>query len=314
MPKLGAYDSRDPKVIAEHIRQSRRAEIDFWSVSWWGPKSREDDALREHILPHPDAAKLRYAILYESTGRLGSFDRPDYGRWVSDFEYLKKHYFSHPRYLKLNERPVVFVYLTRVYFRDRGHEAMAQLRKAMPEVYIVGDDVFGPRYRARHAEVFDAVTAYDVYGQSFKNLGATQAGIDRLKFNYSTAKKLAKSVGTAFVPAIAPGYNDRAVRRGHVGRARKLGSDPDAEEGSLFREVIRQIAVPLADPDAKNMVLVTSFNEWYEDTQIEATRGDAGATAKDDSTDGRYFTEGETYVDYGMLYLDILRKELRRGR
>ena len=80
----------------------------------------------------------------------------------------------------------------------------------------------------------------------------------------------------------------------------------------MFREAIRQIAVPLADPDAQNMVLVTSFNEWYEDTQIEATRGDAGATNKDDSTDGRYFTEGETYVDYGTLYLDILREELRR--
>ena len=161
MPKLGAYDSRDPKVIAEHIRQSRRAGIDFWSVSWWGPKSREDVALREHILPHPDAAELRYAILYESTGRLGSFDRPDYSRWVADFEYLKKHYFGHPRYLKLKDRPVVFVYLTRVYFRDRGQEAMAELRKAVPEVYIVGDDVFGPRYRARHAELFDAVTAYE---------------------------------------------------------------------------------------------------------------------------------------------------------
>ena len=41
-PKLGVYDSDDAKVIGDHIAQSRRAGIDFWAVSWWGP-GRESD-------------------------------------------------------------------------------------------------------------------------------------------------------------------------------------------------------------------------------------------------------------------------------
>ena len=68
LPELGVYDSRDPKVIKSHIEQSKNAGIDFWSVSWWG-QNRQDETFKDHILKHPDAAKLKYAVLYESTGR-----------------------------------------------------------------------------------------------------------------------------------------------------------------------------------------------------------------------------------------------------
>ena len=71
LPQLGVYDSRDPKVIKRHIEQSKHAGIDFWSVSWGG-QNRQDETFKDHILKHPDAAKLKYAVLYESTGRLGS--------------------------------------------------------------------------------------------------------------------------------------------------------------------------------------------------------------------------------------------------
>ena len=73
--------------------------------------------------------------------------------------------------------------------------------------------------------------------------------------------------------------------------------------------MIRDVAIPMADPRANRMVMVTSFNEWYEDTQIEATKGDSGVTNKDDSPSGQHFTEAGSYADYGELYLDILREE-----
>ena len=70
LPKLGVYDSRDPKVIENHIEQSKYAGIDFWSVSWWG-KNRQDETFNDLILKLSYGAKLKYAVLYESTGRLG---------------------------------------------------------------------------------------------------------------------------------------------------------------------------------------------------------------------------------------------------
>ncbi|MCB1125681.1 MAG: hypothetical protein KDM81_04240 [Verrucomicrobiae bacterium] len=310
-PKLGRYRSDDPDVIGDHIAQSLQGGIDFWAVSWWGPDTQTDVNFRDAILPHPDSGKLKYAVLYEATGRMGRFASPDYQHWIPDLTYLQERYFNLPSYLRINGKPVVFVYLTREYFRNKGAEALKETRERFPDLYLVGDDVFGAGYRAEWARNFDAVTAYDVYGQSVGRFGGTRKAVDFLAANYRHAKAEANSVGTAFMPTIAPGYNDTAVRRGHPGRARYFTDQPGSKEGDLFRSMIRDVAVPLLDARCGNVMMVTSFNEWYEDTQIEATSGTADPSAKDDSETGEYYTGGDRYEDYGPLYLDILREELR---
>lgn len=315
-PKSGLYNSSDPKVIADHIEQSVRGGISFWAVSWWGPGDFKDDTFKNHILKHPDSSKLKYAILYESTGRMDDFDDPDYSKWIGDLEYLKKNYFDDPRYLKINGRPVIFFYLSREYFRNKGQNALKQMRDKFPEIYLVGDDVyFGDDstggYKAQWAKNFDAVTAYDVYGQSIGKFGSTHKAVEFLANNYKQAKKAANSVGTAFMPAIAPGYNDTAVRRGHPGRARYFTDVKNSKEGDIFREMIRQAALPNVDSKCNNIIMITSFNEWYEDSQIEATAGTAPASSTDDSYSGTYYTGGQRYVDYEYLYLDILKQEIQ---
>ena len=308
-PLAGLYRSDDPKVIAEHLAQSRRAGLDFWAVSWWGPDSATDRTIREAILKHPDADGLRYAVLYETTGRLGGFDRPRYDNLIKDLAYLEKHYFTHPHYLRINDRPVLFIYLSREYFRKNGLDELAAVRKQFPQVYIVGDDAFGADYQPEWAKRFDAVTSYDIYGQSTGEHKATDAAVDALASNYANARKVANSVGTAFVPAVAPGYNDTAVRPGHPGTARYFIDQPDSKEGDLFRAMIRRAALPNLDERCGRLLMVTSFNEWYEDSQIEATAGNAGSTAVDNSDSKSHFTGGDRYTDYGPLYLDILREE-----
>lgn len=313
-PKCGFYDSRDPNVIAEHIAQSVRGGISFWAVSWWGPNDQKDRTFKQNILTHPDASKLKYAVLYESTGRLGRLNNPNYSRWLSDLEYIKKTYFDDPRYLRIDNRPVLFVYLSRVYFRNRGQDALKQMREQFPEIYLVGDDVFfgdasAGDYKADWAKNFDAVTAYDVYGQSVGPLGGTHQAIAFLASNYRQAKTAANSVGTAFMPAIAPGYNDTAVRDGHPGRARYFTDDDHSKEGDIFRAMIRQAALPNMDSSCNNIIMITSFNEWYEDSQIEATAGTMPPSTSDDSESGAYYTGGQSYADYEYLYLDILRQE-----
>jgi len=307
-PAVGLYRSDDPQVIGAHIAQSLRGGIGFWAVSWWGPNQICDQNLRQAILPHPDAHKLKYAILYEATGRLGSFARPHYRHWLSDLAYLEKTYFGRQEYLRIKGRPVLFVYLTREYFRNRGDEALAQMRKQFPQIYLVGDDVFGSNYQSEWARNFDAITAYDVYGQSVGRFGGTHKALAFLAGNYQHAKEEANKVGVAFMPTIAPGYNDTAVRKGHPGRARYFTDVPDSQEGDIFRAMIQEVALPHLDPACGRVMMVTSFNEWYEDSQIEATTGTAQPSRTDDSESGMYYTGGERYVDYGHLYLDILRE------
>ena len=310
-PELGYYNNADAGVISAHIKQSVEGNIHFWACSWWGPGGFEDNIIRNHILTHPEAGKLKYAILYESTGRLGSFEEPDYSRLLPDVQYFTDNYFDNPNYLEIDGRPVIFIYLTRVYFRNQGDEALADLRAAFPSLYIVADDIFGRNYSSSYARKWDAVTAYDVYGQTLAIYGSTQAALERLEVILDDAKRAANSVGVGLMPFSSPGFNDRGVREGHSGAPRYFEDNLLSVEGDLFRSMLRDVVVPKVDPLAENILMVTSFNEWHEDTQIEPTMGTAGTTNADDSVTGDYYTQGDYYTDYGRLYLEILHNETR---
>lgn len=305
-PKLGLYDSDKPSVISDHIAQSIRGGIDFWAISWWGPKSNSDNIFRDKILTNPDASKLKYAVFYESTGRLGSLLQPGYINFLPDIKYVAENYFDNPNYLRIDGRPVIFIYLSREYFRSKADDQLIKLRKMYPDIYIVGDDVFGEYYRAQYALQFDAVTSCDVYGQSLKVEGPTQDAVKLLAKIYSQAQSAANTVGTGFVPAVTPGYNDRAVRKGNIPIARYFRGVADSKEGDIFRAMLKDAGLPFVDPRAGNMLMVTSFNEWLEDTQIEATSAGSAPTAQDDSGSHSHYTKNYIYTDYGYLYLDIL--------
>ena len=86
-PALGYYSSRSSATIEGQIDESHRGNISFWATSWWGPGSAEDSTIRNNILTDPRASELKYAVMYESTGRLGTFANPNYSNLVPDFQY-----------------------------------------------------------------------------------------------------------------------------------------------------------------------------------------------------------------------------------
>jgi hypothetical protein len=71
----------------------------------------------------------------------------------------------------------------------------------------------------------------------------------------------------------------------------------------LFSDELTDAALPNVDPAADNILMVNSFNEWHEDTQIEPTNI-AAPTSADDAS-GAY-AQGYSYTGYGDLYLNEL--------
>ncbi len=311
-PATGQYSSRSSEVIAAHIDQSRKAMIDFWAVSWWGPDSADDETLRQHLLAHSRMSELEWAIHYESTGRLGKAETPRLDTMLADFRYLAKHYFHLPNYLKIDKRPVVFLYVAREYFNTpAARGAVAELRRAMKsefgyDPFLVGDDVFTEGVVAERARLWDAITNFDIYGTVLQQGGSTTAAVQSLRTHFDRTHAAAAALDVGFIPTATPGFNDRAVRRGHAPATRYFTDDPQREEGALFRRILAEAVVPHVDPRVQNIFMVNSFNEWHEDTQIEAA-AKAKATTDDDSGDNRY-TTGHSYAGYGELYLELLRK------
>src|SRR3546814_15113730 len=69
--------------------------------------------------------------------------------------------------------------------------------------------------------------------------------------------------------------------------------------------MLRQVADRWLDP-RNPMVMITSWNEWNEDTGIEPLAG-AEATAADTATDGISRTNGVAYGGVGTRYLEVVR-------
>lgn len=311
-PALGVYNSRATATIASHIDHSHQGNIDFWAVSWWGPNSTENSTFRNNLLPHPRASEMKYAIHYESTGRLGTFENPNFNNLVPDFRYLGNNYFQNPSYLKIDNRPVVFMYLTRAYFNSQAsRDAVATLRSTMlaefgVDPYIVGDDLFGGGVDLQRAQLWDAITDFDVYGTVLQGGGSTSAALDQLASVYDDARTAIANTDVGFIPTASPGFNDKGVRSGHPGAPRYMVDDPGSEEGDLFARMLNDVVISRTDPKADNILMINSFNEWHEDTQIEPTIV-APRTNLDDSG-SQQFTEGKFYEGYGDLYLNILRE------
>ncbi len=129
-PSLGRYDSRNAAVIDDQLRLAKRAHLEAFIASWWGPGHHTDDALQTIIdrsaragSPHPD---LRWAVYYEQESQ----GDPTVAQLVFDLQYLADTFFGHPGYLRVDGRPVVFVYpdaLDGAGMAGRWAQAKAQL-------------------------------------------------------------------------------------------------------------------------------------------------------------------------------------------
>lgn len=302
--RLGEYDDRMPSIVEQHLAWSRQANIDVWVSSWWGNTSSENAFLRDLIFTtEPKISNLndhKVAILYETTGRIKKDENYDLKRVPDDFEYIcnEMKYFDHPNYYKIDGRPVLVIYLTRML---NGQELLDDvvpiILSKCPDVYIIGDQVWGSP-PGKTLDYLDAVTNYDWYG----NVGRPKyAGQSRVNDYYAKSvawKEYAKQHKTFFVPAVSPGFNDRGVRLevNHTAMSRRL--DVNMAEGTLFAAQLVN-ATKLVDAGADYLMLVNSFNEWHEDTQIEPCDGIT-------TTLPYNYTQGVEYVGYGTMYLDIL--------
>ena len=311
-PTLGEYNDRSTSVITQHLAWSRQANVRLWVTSWWGPDRMEDITTRDYILKHHDLGEHRIALMYESTSRIIPRGNVTTTNIAPDMEHICDTYFDHPNYYRVNGRPVLFVSVTR-RLEDLGvlEETLTLMRNVAigkgHNVFLVGDHAF---QRPPRTEIYnplyylDAVTNYDVYGA----LGATGGYVGRERVDSYLSdqrgwREAAHQHYSLYIPCVSPGFNDRGVRLG-VGRLplfRKLDNSTTSLPGSLFRTAL-QGARFLVDPGMSNLLLVNSFNEWHEDTQIEPAVGIKTSNPFN-------YTLGVEYEGYGALYLDILRNE-----
>ncbi|MFB6152070.1 MAG: glycoside hydrolase family 99-like domain-containing protein [Haloarculaceae archaeon] len=263
-PVLGEYASDDRSVVDQHIKWSVEHGVRWWSVSWWGPNSDSDRALRGTLSNAEQFEHLSFSILYETKGRLEEFnydlDRQEArDRLANDLTYIADNYFARDNYRRVDGRPVVFFYIAQTLQGDVAGafaEATADLET---DLYVLADLPFGdPPISYPVIDVADAVTSYSAY--------SPRPDIEQVFHdNYEQGLKVlhlgAETADLDYVPVLIPGFNDTGLPASIREDNPVLSASPDR-----YEQVCEQVRPHL---EAAESVLVTSFNEWYENTQIE---------------------------------------------
>jgi len=281
-PALGEYDSADPAVIRQQVAWATDHGIDLFVASWWGQGSKEDTVLSTSFPEVIEGSDFRFAVLYETPGLLGMdgghirlTDAETQQQLIDDVTYLAKTYLDHPNYLRIEGRPVLFLYLTRTFSGDI-QSAMDAVREAVraevgEPAFVIGDEVYWQSPSSPRIRPYDGVTAYNMH-TSVPGIAEGFAG--KVGEQYAFWARKTATEGVAFIPDVLPGFDDTGVR-------------PEAEHPVIPRDPER-FAVQLRDAIALahgpiRMVMITSFNEWHEFTSIEP---------------------GESF---GLTYLEIVR-------
>lgn len=244
-PELGPYDSLDYTTIARHAQWSKRAGLDGWIVSWWGKDAPTDQPMAA-ILDAGQKFGLDITVYYEVV--------PHNDPQIAFREILDvlQRYGKHPAWLRINGRPVVFVYGRAL--ENIGLDAWRSVDKQLDTAYPGGVILMGGEISAASARVFDGVHYY-VSTEAMQGMNIDQITY-WARMTYPGWVKVATARGRISTITVMPGYDDTKIRHpGHV---------VSRFDGRSYRA--QWEAAIAASPD---WILVTSFNEWHEGSEIE---------------------------------------------
>jgi len=263
-PLLGEYSSTTDSVINRHVKWAREHGIRWFSMSWWGPGEPTDRVIKNHFLEARLADSIKFSILYETIGRFGS-GSVDMGkssnknRLAEDLQYLSDTYFSRDNYLRIDGRPVLFIYIGNGYYGEVEAAFEQAFEQAGVTPYVLADVRFGaPPDVYPITQVADAVTTYNPYSA---RSDIEDVFHDRFASGNHVFHLSASGRDFGYVPVAIPGYNDTEIPDSQREDNPVLEASPDR-----YERVLRQLQPHLKEAPA---ALITSFNEWYENTQIE---------------------------------------------
>lgn len=240
------YSSADSRVVSRQIQQAKKAGIDGFISSWWGPGDYTDRNLRL-LLRKARIENFKVFIYFETIGETGPLDGATIERSI---EYVIDNYKDKESYLKYKNKPVIALWMSDTVPLKIWERVFTNLRSKGKDAFYVG---FGLQ---SSLEVFDALHIYGIqehdktrdlflwHSQHAKLYPLLQA---------STPRRL-------WIATAQPGYDDTLLP-GRDGFVR------EREEGQYYRSSWNSAVA--SDPD---WIFITTWNEYWENTHIEPSK------------------------------------------
>jgi hypothetical protein len=288
-PFLGKYNSNDSTIADQHILLAKQHGIDFFAVSWIGEGTwvdwinetadhtwdfdEIDYNLRNGLLNASHIQNFNFCLFYETEIILRTYwQKPEKNFtkiFIDDMVYAAQHYFNNSSYLRIDGKPVLFIYnLPYLYLyspipaQELLDKTRQQLASLGSDVYFIGDVGGGPHtpYNINYTWLY-SMNATTTYRFSLSRPEEGWNGVlEDARNYYPEWRRVMNSMGIKFIPNAYPGFNN-------TGLAGVVNSTELPNNATMFKEMLK-IAINDADSSLK-IVMITSWNEWLESTAIE---------------------------------------------
>jgi len=275
-PFLSKYNSNDSMTADQHILLAKQHGIDFFAVSWIGEGKwidwdfdDIDRNLQNGLLNASHIQNFNFCLFYETQIVLNTSNREHKNFteiFLNDMIYAAQHYFNHSSYLRIDGKPVLFIYnlpYLYLYSPIPAQELLNQTRRQLAsigsDVYFIGDVGGGPLPSDVNSTWLYSMNATTSYFFSNPSKGWNEI-LEDARTHYPEWGSFMNSMGIKFIPNAYPGFNNTDLNG-------VLEPAVLPNNATMFRELLT-IAINNADSDLK-MVMITSWNEWLEGTAIE---------------------------------------------
>lgn len=288
VPALGFYAQENPEVSDWETAWAVEHGISFFIYCWYrasqgGPvTTRFSSAIHEGLFRSRYAGHMKFTIMWEnqSRGQAGVADEADLMQNL--LPYWIENYFRHPSYLKVDNRPLLFIYRPEFLIEDLGGvpnvvRAFDRMREACRAAGFDGLYLLG-EYRGldpRHLQLMkDLGLDYTfAYCWPIPNNPTPQQAIDAQMSYIRKTQELGILPQVVTVSQAWSGWHDEGT----------IWKIPPPDFERLLRQARDFVSgLPPAQLGSR-MLLLDNWNEWGE---------------------GHYLAP---YTEYGFGYLDAVR-------
>jgi hypothetical protein len=237
------YDSSKPEVMERQVKEARDAGIDGFIAAWTGAGTPTDDNFAR-LLDIAAANNFKVTIYFE-TGFIGQ------ANVRANLQAVLGKYASHPAFLRWDNKPVIFFWSPATY---GNANAWRDLRKQVDP---------------NNEQIWSVDTIEKAYLDAFDTIHFFSAG--KWKANTNMVQENAKWRGIIdqyngahgtkrlWTAGVTPGWDESRMQP-----PRTPAKVFPRRDGALYEEAWK--GAMASNPE---WITITSYNEWFEGTQIE---------------------------------------------
>lgn len=272
-PLLGYYKEGNPEVMDWQIKWSLEHGITFFIFDWYWVQGNRmlEHALHEAFLKSRYGHLMKFSLLWANHNPPKTSSLPDL---LNLTRFCIERYFRLPNYLRIDDKPTLFIFTPRQLTDDLGvegvKEAFAKMRELCKQEGLNGLFIIGCMadsdwdLRVMKEEGYDAVSGYN-YPWAGAGADDKRAPYDELVEGYHRIWQGIVGKGYDYIVPTTPGWDPRPWH----GPNTLVRTHPTP---SSFERMLRLAKEFVEKNKLRKMVIIEAWNEWGEGSYIEPSR------------------------------------------